>query len=120
MLVSARKFKGNISKEKNIDLPNKIITCEDLKEVAIKHDEKSIKSFIENDDWDKLILNYKYDDINIEVIIDNDKFTLCNFSYTGLVFYKGILWFKTIESLSRLLKMLSAYFQENINDYIGG
>ena len=118
MLVSARKFKGNISKEKNIDLPNKIVTCEDLNEVAIEHDAKSIKSFIESNDWDKLILNYKYNDISIEVIIDDDEFTLCNFSYSGVVIYKGILWFKNIESLSRLLKMMSDYFKINISDYI--
>lgn len=43
---------------------------------------------------------------------------LCNFSYSGVVFYKGITWFKDIESLSRNIKILAKFFSDNIDDYV--
>ena len=117
MLVSARKFKDNISKEKSTDLPNKIITYDNTTQVAIETDLKSVKSFIDNKDYDKLVLKYKDFDVDVEVIIDNDDFMMCNFSYSGVVFYKGITWFRNIESLSRNIKMLAKFFADNIDDY---
>lgn len=120
MLISARKFKDNISKEKSTDLPNKIITYDNMTQVAIETDLKSVKSFIDNKDYDKLVLKYKDFDVDVEVIIDNDDFIMCNFSYSGVVFYKGITWFKGIESLSRNIKMLAKFFADNIDDYVRG
>lgn len=90
MLISARKYKDNISKEKSTDLPNKIITYDNLTQIAIETDLKSVKSFIDNKDYDKLVLKYKDFDVDVEVIIDNDDFMMCNFSLSGVVFYKGI------------------------------
>lgn len=118
MLVSARKFKDNISKEKSTDLPNKIIIYDNLTQIAIETDLKSVKSFIDNKDYDKLVLKYKDFDVDVEVIIDNDDFMLCNFSCSGVVFYKGITWFKDIESLSRNIKILTKFFADNIDDYV--
>ena len=118
MLISARKYKDNISKEKSTDLPNKIITYEDMTQVAIETDIKSIKSFVSNKDYDKLVLKYKDFDIDVDVIIDNDDFMLCNFSYSGVVFFKGILWFTTMEALSRNIKVLTKFFSENLSDYV--
>lgn len=118
MLVSARKFKDNISKEKSIDLPNKIITYDNMTQIAIETDLKSVKSFIDNKNYDKLVLKYKDFDVDVEVIIDNDDFMLCNFSCSGVVFYKGITWFKDIESLSRNIKVLTKFFSDNIDDYV--
>lgn len=120
MLVSARKFKDNISKEKSTDLPNKIITYDSMTQVAVETDLKSVKSFIDNKDYDKLVLKYKDFDVDVEVIIDNDDFMMCNFSYSGVVFYKGITWFRDIESLSRNIKILTKFFANNIDDYVRG
>ena len=120
MLVSARKYKNSISKEKSTDLPNKLITYDNLNQIAIETDLKSVKSFIDNKDYDKLVLKYKDFDVDVEVIIDNDDFMMCNFSYSGVVFYKGITWFKDIESLSRNIKILTKFFADNIDDYVRG
>ena len=120
MLVSARKYKNSISQEKSTDLPYKIITYDNLTQIAIETDLKSVKSFIDNKDYDKLVLIYKDFDVDVEVIIDNDDFMMCNFSYSGVVFYKGITWFRDIESLSRNIKILTKFFADNIDDYVRG
>lgn len=118
MLVSVRKYKDNISKEKNTDLPNKLITYDNMTQIDIETDLKSVKSFIDNKDYDKLVLKYKDFDIDVEVIINNDGFIMCNFSYSGVVFYNGITWFKDVESLSRDIKILTKFFADNIDDYV--